>query len=96
MFAKSCDDDYRRSGNCSVFPHLSEELPAVHDGHHEVEQDKTGSLNVVEGDEALFAVGGRLDRVSFRLENCSNHIADSRIIIDQKNNGFVQAAPNAP
>src|SRR5512132_4294715 len=78
-------DDNDRDGLVSLAPGDGNgELPAVHAGHHQVEQDQARFPDPVQHFEALLAVGGGVDLVALELQRQLESLPDPILILDDE------------
>src|SRR5438093_13774855 len=63
---------------------LLDELPAVHDWHHEVQDDQVGSLSA-DSLERFGAVGGFADFIAVVAEDLADEIADRGVVFHYEN-----------
>src|SRR5512132_843634 len=73
-------DDDGDVGEGGIALDLVEEMPAIHDGHHQVEHDDLGEVAVAEAVERLLAVRRRLHHVAFVLEDVAHRLAEIVVV----------------
>src|SRR5581483_1048638 len=81
-YARADDDPDRR--HLRVLDLRRPELPPVHPRHHEVEEDETGRLRLLEPVERLAAVVGELDDVALALEEPAERVLHLRVVLDDQ------------
>src|SRR6185503_19240036 len=67
-----------------VFHLLGSELPTVHDGHHEIEQDEAGGRLLRADIERFASVGILAHDVAFELEDLRESLADVVVVLDDE------------
>jgi hypothetical protein len=60
-------------------------LPAVHDGHHEIEQNHVGTVGFLEILERFAAIRHGRGVESLEVEQLRHHVAQVGIILDDQN-----------
>src|SRR6266542_5459423 len=92
--AEGGDDDDRDVADGRIELLLGPELPAVHDRHHEIEQDDVGVLAASRG-QGLATVGRRADLVALDLEDLRERLADSGVVLHDEHSWHVAPPPAA-
>src|SRR5688572_24860142 len=78
------DDDHRNRGEAGVLGLGRTELRAVHDRHHEVQEDEAGMKPVTKPVERLPAVFGARHGITFILQDVAQTFRDIGVIIDDQ------------
>src|SRR5690606_20010185 len=74
--------DHRHVGQRGIGLDLASQLPAIHDRHHQVEQDDAGLVAGAQLLEGVPAVDGGADLMTFELERYSHHLADVVVVLN--------------
>ena len=77
------EHDHRYIAGLVVRLELHEHLPAVHLGHHDVEDNEVG-IGLRDHVQALLSVRGQEDLVVIQLEVELDHVGDGRIVLDEE------------
>jgi PAS domain S-box-containing protein len=75
------DDRHRQVGQLPIAFDLGQELPAVHDRHEQVEQDRARA-DLVGHLEGFAAVASRDDVEAFQLEELAHRLPDGLVVLD--------------
>jgi len=82
------EDDDGDFGDFGAFLLFGAEEPAVHDGHHEVEEDEVWRFGGVELVEGFLAVACGDDVVAFFFEDLGDCVADVWVVLDDEDDAF--------
>ena len=61
----------------------AQEFPAVHDGHHEIQQDQAGWLDRLEQGERILPVLRLEDREPFAFQELAEKLAQRFVVVHQ-------------
>src|SRR5262245_58192675 len=78
-------DNHRNAGKGWVGLLLAPEFPAVHDRHHQVQEDDVGLGAPLEIFERLEAIGGGRRPEPLEREQLGHHLAEIGIVFDNEN-----------